>query len=302
MQRWLTYTLIATALWSIWGIVSALVSLEASPLVIQVISTLGVVPATLPLFLSPGWRRGTNFKLGIVFAALTGLFGNMGNLCILRAFSLKGPVSIVLPVSSMFPLVTAILAVLFLRERLNRIQLGGFVVALAAIYIVSLASAGASRSDALPHFQIEALAAPWMLWTLAALAFWGGTCFFQKIATLHLSNELCTVVFALASIPIAIAIFLLSPGLSFNLSARAWLLSLLFGALLGIGSLMTFAGYRWGKASVVTPIIALYPALTVLLAVPLLKEKLDTLRCLAVVLALAAGIALSYEREQPAQE
>jgi drug/metabolite transporter (DMT)-like permease len=48
-----------------------------------------------------------------------------------------------------------------------------------------------------------------------------------------------------------------------------------------------------GKASVVTTIIALYPALTVVLAVPLLKEKLDGLRTLSVVLALAAGLALS---------
>jgi transporter family protein len=299
MQRWLTYTLIATALWGIWGIVSALVSREASPLVTQVISTLGVVPATLLLFLSPGWRQGTNFKLGIVFAGLTGLFGNLGNLCLLRAFSLEGPVSVVLPMSSMFPLVTALLAVLFLRERLNRIQSAGFVVALSAIYIVSLATAGASKFEVLSHFQAT-LATPWMIWTLAALVFWGATSFFQKIATLHLSNELCTVVFALASTPIAVAIFLLAPDLSFKLSVKAWLLSLLFGALLGIGALLTFAGYRWGKASVVTPIIALYPALTVLLAVPLLKEKLDTLRSIAVVLALAAGVALSHEREQTA--
>src|ERR1700733_7756053 len=130
MPRWLTYTLVATAIWSVWGIVSALVASEASPLVTQVVSTLGVVPAALLLFLSPDWKRASNFRLGVLFAALTGLTGSAGNLCLLRALSLKGPLSIVLPVSGMFPLVTAILAMLLLRERLNRIQLAGLVLAL----------------------------------------------------------------------------------------------------------------------------------------------------------------------------
>ena len=101
MKRWLTYTLVATAIWGIWGTVSALAAREASPLVTQVVSTLGIVPAALLLFLSPDWKQGSNFKLGVLFAALTGLFGIAGNLCLLRALSLEGPVSIVLPVSAM---------------------------------------------------------------------------------------------------------------------------------------------------------------------------------------------------------
>jgi uncharacterized membrane protein len=299
MPRWLTYTLIATAIWSVWGIVSALVSHEASPLATQVISTLGVVPAALFLFLSPAWKQGTNFKLGILFAALTGLSGSAGNLCLLRALSLKGPVSIVLPVSGMFPLVTALLAIVLLRERLNRIQAVGLVVALAAIYMVGIEMSGASAAEGAHAFHVEALATPWMFWTFAALALWGGSAFLQKIATFHCSSELCTIVFSLVSIPIAVSIFLLVPDLSFKLSGKAWLLSIVFGALIGIGGLVTFASYRWGKASVVTPIIGLYPALTVLLAVPLLREELNTLRIVSVILALTAGIALSCESEVP---
>jgi uncharacterized membrane protein len=301
MPRWLTYTLIATAIWGVWGIVSALVSHEVSPLVAQVISTLGTVPAALLLFFSPTWRRGTNIKLGILFAALTGLSGTAGNLCLLRALSLRGPVSLVLPISGMFPLVTALLAMLLLRERLNRIQAAGFVVALAAIYIVGLETSGAPASEGVRAFRVEALTTQWMLWTFFALAIWGVSAFLQKIATFYCSNELCTIVFSLSAIPIAGAIFLLAPDLSFKLSGKGWLLSLLFGALIGVGALVTFASYRWGKASVVTPIIGLYPALTVLLAVPLLKEELDTLRIVSIILALTAAVALGCESERPPQ-
>lgn len=300
MPRWLTYTLIATAIWSLWGIVSALVSREVPPLVTQVISTVGVVPAALLLFLSPEWKKGSNFRRGILFAALTGLTGSAGNLCLLRALSLNGPLSIVLPVSGMFPLVTALLAVILLRERLNRIQSFGLAMALAAIYIVAIKSSGAAASEGLRAFRWEALSTPWMFWTFLALALWGGSAFLQKIATLHCSSELCTIVFALVSIPMAIAILVFVPGLSFTLPPGTWLLAILFGALIGIGGLVTFAAYRWGKASVVTAIIGLYPALVVLLAVPLLGEKLDTLRIVSVILALTAGAALSSESEVPA--
>jgi uncharacterized membrane protein len=297
MPRWLTYTLIATGIWGVWGLVSALVAHEASPLVTQVISTLGTVPAALLLFLSPDWKQATNFKLGVLFAALTGISGTAGNLCMLRAIGLGGPVSVVLPVSGMFPLVTALLAMILLRERLNRIQSAGFVVAMVAIYVVGVETSGASASEAVHGFHMNALASPWMLWTFAALVLWGGSAFLQKVATFHCSNELCTIVFSLTAIPIALAIVWFAPHLSFQLSGKAWLLALLFGALIGVGALLTFASYRWGKASVVTPLIGLYPALTVLLAVPLLKESLDALRVVSVILALTAGIALGSESQ-----
>jgi uncharacterized membrane protein len=297
MSRWLIYTLTATGIWGIWGLVSAMVAREVSPLATQVISTFGVVPAALLLFISPGWKQGSNLKLGILLAALTSLSGTAGNLCMLRALSLTGPVSVVLPVSGMFPLVTALMAILLLRERINRVQVLGFLLAAAAIYFIGQAP-GASARDILRGFRFETLTRPWMFWTFAALGTYGVSAFLQKVSTFYCSNELCTIVFALAWIPVAVVIHLLASGLSFKLSITGWLLSLAFGALIGIGSLVTFASYRWGKASVVTAIIGLYPALTVALAVPLLNEPLNTLRLISIGLALAAGGALGREGDQ----
>jgi len=297
MPRWFAYTLTSAAIWGVWGLVSAMVAREVSPLVTQVVSTLGVVPAALFLFFSPDWKKGTNLKLGILLAALTSFSGTAGNLFMLRALNLNGPVAIVLPVSGMFPLITALLGVALLRERLNRVQIAGFVLAAVAICLASQPP-GIPALQALRGVRVETLTAPWMLWTLCALAVYGVSAYLQKITTFYCSNELCTIVFALAWIPVGMAILVLVPGLSFRLSPSGWFLSVVFGALIGVGSLVTFASYRWGKASVVTPIIGLYPALTILLAVPLLKEPLDAVRGTAVVLALAAGGALGYESER----
>jgi drug/metabolite transporter (DMT)-like permease len=198
----------------------------------------------------------------------------------------------------MFPLVTALLAMVLLRERLNRVQMVGFFLAAAAIYLTGQAP-GATAMEALHGFPMDALTTPWMFWTFSALVTYGVSAYLQKITTFYCSNELSTIVFALVWIPVAIAIYFLVPGFSFKLSTAGWVLSLLFGALIGIGSLLTFASYRWGKASVVTPIIGLYPALTVLLSVPLLREPMGTVRAIWVGLALAAGAALGCESNQP---
>jgi uncharacterized membrane protein len=83
---------------------------------------------------------------------------------------------------------------------------------------------------------------------------------------------------------------------NWHLSGRGWTLAVLTGALISTGTLTLFAAYRTGKASVVTALTALYPALTVLLAVPLFNERMDLRKVAAIVLALAAGVALTYEK------
>jgi drug/metabolite transporter (DMT)-like permease len=65
--------------------------------------------------------------------------------------------------------------------------------------------------------------------------------------------------------------------------------------------LFSFAAYRAGKASIVTAVTALYPALTVVLAVPLFRERLDAWKVAAVIMSLVAGVALSYESEAGAK-
>jgi drug/metabolite transporter (DMT)-like permease len=50
----------------------------------------------------------------------------------------------------------------------------------------------------------------------------------------------------------------------------------------------------------VTALYALYPALTVALAVPLFRESLDLRKGIAIATSLVAALALSYEtRAQP---
>jgi len=294
-SAWLIYTFIAIALWGIWGIVSKFADKELSPASTQVLSTIGVVATSLLFLLSPRVKQGTNFFAGSLAALGVGLTASLGNLALLLSLRNGGEASIVFPLTGLFPLVTIFLAMLVLRERMNWIQGVGVVVALVAIYLFNLpAEAGAAAAGS------ESLISSWMACAIVALVLWGVAAVLQKIATKHISTELSTVLFALAFIPVAVVLWWLGQigkiePITWHISGKAWGIAIAFGALIGVGGLALFAAYRDGKASIVTALYSLYPAITVLLAVPIFHEKIAGRTWGAIVLALVAAVMLSFE-------
>ena len=72
------------------------------------------------------------------------------------------------------------------------------------------------------------------------------------------------------------------------------------GVVMALALWVGFAAYRGGSATVVTALIALYPVVTVLLAIPLLGDSMNGVKAAAIVLALLAGLALTYTRSTEA--
>jgi transporter family protein len=137
----------------------------------------------------------------------------------------------------------------------------------------------------------------WLLYALFTMVLWGLTGLTQKLATNYISVELSLVFFSAAFVPIAVVILLLMP-LDWKISHTAWFLGILGGVLNGLGVLTSLAAFHHGgKASVVTPLIALYPVVTVALAVPFLHEKISHREMAGIALALLATVALSYGEE-----
>src|SRR5687768_4461105 len=134
-KGWLVYCLIAIAIWGVWGIISKAAEKHASSETIQVVSVIGVLPAGLALMGSKNLKKGRRIGLGCLYAFGTGICGSSGNLAMLKSFAGGGDASVVLPYTGMFPLVTVLLAVLILRERMNWIQVAGIGVALVAVYL-----------------------------------------------------------------------------------------------------------------------------------------------------------------------
>ncbi len=290
MSQWLRFSLISLVAYGVWGAVSSLASQNVSALTLQIVSTIGLFPVALVLAFSKNVLVGANLRRGMLIATATGVIGGTGNLTLYQALRLGGEASVVFPLTGMYPLVTIVLARLLFKETMNRIQAVGIGLALAAIYLFSAQQSSHGFSGWRDVFS------PWMAFALLTLLLFGLSCITQKFATRYISDELSTICFTAGFVLLAIIIWALgSPP--WNLAAKDWISAIVVGLLMAIGTLALFAALRRGKASIVTPLTALYPLVTVILAVLFLHEHFDSVKVAAIGLALLAAFALSREEE-----
>jgi uncharacterized membrane protein len=290
MSGWLRFSMLAMLAYGAWGLVSSVASQNISPLTLQIVSTIGLFPVALVLMFSKNIHHNVNRSRGIPLAIATGVLGGTGNLTLYQALRLGGEASVIFPLTGMYPLVTIILARLLLKELLNRVQVLGIALALVAIYLFSVQQSSRRFSGWKDLFST------WMLYCLLTLLFFGMSCITQKFTTHYLSDELSTIFFTIGFVPLAIVIWVLgSPP--WNLSAKDSILGIAVGLLMAIGTLALFAALRRGKASIVTPLTALYPLITVVLAVVFLNEHLNVTKVTAIAVALIAAVALGREDE-----
>ncbi|MFO1499836.1 MAG: EamA family transporter [Verrucomicrobiota bacterium] len=115
-------------------------------------------------------------------------------------------------------------------------------------------------------------------------------------ATTRASVELATVGFLSGELPVALVTPIFVPvSLAWPLSTWSVLLGL--GLLFGLGNLTLIAAYAGGgKASVVTPLSSLYSVVTIPIAVWTLGERISLREASGILLALAAVVALCWEK------
>jgi uncharacterized membrane protein len=121
--------------WGIWGVLAKLASARLSVNQMQILFTVGMIPLAAAALLSMRGRLERDLR-GAGYGILNGVFTGFGLLAYDAAMA-KGKASIVGPLTAMFPLVTVALAAVVLRERINRIQGAGVVLALAAIFLLA---------------------------------------------------------------------------------------------------------------------------------------------------------------------
>ena len=133
---WLLYALVCMFWWGLWGFLSKIGSEAATPQQLQILFTLGMLPVAIAMLWKMNWRVESNFP-GVSYGILSGLTTGLGVLAYYAALR-QQDASLVTPVTGMFPLLTVVLAFVVLRERLNKVQIAGMILALAAIAVLSV--------------------------------------------------------------------------------------------------------------------------------------------------------------------
>lgn len=133
---WLWYALLGVFLWGLWGFLSKIGSDVASPMQMQILFTLGMLPVALGMLIQMRGKLDRD-RIGITYGLLCGVATGVGTLGYFAA--LRGQnASVVTPLTGVFPVLTVVLAFIILRERLNKVQMGGMLLALASIVILSI--------------------------------------------------------------------------------------------------------------------------------------------------------------------
>ena len=293
LPPWLLYTLTAATCWGIWGVLSKGPSRELSGWMTQILFTFALVPSVIFAALSKNVRVGTDKPRGLFWGFVSGLIAAAGNIFFYLALEAGADTAIAVPLTNIYPLVTIVLAYFWFKDRLNLIQGGGILIAVAAIILLS--GEANNLGDPLAILRRIGLT-PWMLYSLGAMVCWGVFSATQKVSTNHVSAELSYLAWCAAFIPIAIWIVATKP-LNWSMSAPMVWSGLAAGALNSFGVIAAFAAYRYeGKAAIVTPLAAaLQPIVTIILALIFLGEKIGLLEGAGIVLAILAAVALSCE-------
>ncbi|HKQ38039.1 MAG TPA: DMT family transporter, partial [Verrucomicrobiae bacterium] len=179
MRAWFAWSLLALISWGIWAILARAIGDALSPAQSQALSTLGMLPiiAVVPFLGKKQLARKP--RKGTAVALAAGMLSCLGNVTYYHALNRGEKAATVVPLTAMYPLVTIVLAVLLLRERLNRVQLGGIVLSLAAIYLLNVSSP-------------KGFFSPSLLYALLPIAFWGVTGFLQQLSTDDMPGERST--------------------------------------------------------------------------------------------------------------
>jgi transporter family protein len=139
----------------------------------------------------------------------------------------------------------------------------------------------------------ETLTARWFWYSMLCVLCWGGWALLSKFGSREIPPEAMQFLFTIGSVPIAIAL-LVARRFKLEKSPRGISYGLLNGVLSAVGSLALFAAYHTnGNTAVVTASTALYPMVTVLLAVTILREKFGLVQLAGLGFAAVAIVIFS---------
>ncbi len=135
VEAWLLYSLMAILLWGTWGFVSKIVLERASWASIIIYNMLGTFIIFTTYMYSQGFPKPAVGTTALI-ALLSGILGAAGTVCFMLSLSIGRP-SITVPLTALYPVVTAVLSVIFLGDQLSPRHVAGISFAVMAIFLLS---------------------------------------------------------------------------------------------------------------------------------------------------------------------
>lgn len=255
-RLWLFYSIITAVFWGVWGAFIEIPEKSGFPATLgYVVWSLTMIPPSVFALYRTGWRL--DHDLGsVVRGSVVGLLGAGGQLLLFQALR-QGPAYVVFPVISLYPVLTIILSLLFLKESTHLRQWIGIILAIIAIFFLSNPQVGHGAASGIGWLALAVLV--FLMWALQAFA-------------MKFSNNLMRAesiffymtVTALILAPVAVAMTDYSNPV--NWGFRGVWMAAIVQLLNAIGALTLVYALRYGKAIIVVPLTGLAPVLTIIIS------------------------------------
>jgi len=277
-HSWLTYALITTFFWGIWGALIEIPEKAGFP------ATLGycvwALTMILPSFFAlkgNRWKLDTN-RRAVFSGLIIGFLGAVGQLVLFHVLII-GPAYLVFPIISLSPLLTIILSFFLLKERTSMRSWSGILLALIAIPLLSYQPPSSG-------FQGTA----WIWLSLFVFIAWGAQAYFMKTANTHMQTASIFFYMTLTGILlIPVALVMTDFRQDINWGLKGPYLATIIQLLNAVGALFLVYAFRYGKAIIVSPMTnAGAPMITIILSLIIYATIPHFIIVVGMVLALAA--------------
>lgn len=202
----------------------------------------------------------------IIFLVLSGLATGLSWLCYFKALQL-GNVNKVTPIDKSSTILTMVLAIIFLGEKITVLKIVSIILIGVGTYLMI-----EKKND-----KKQAKNNKWLLYALGSAVFASLTSILGKIGIEGVESNLGTAIRTIVVLLIAWVVVFVTKKQSEikNIDKNSWKFLLLSGLTTGLSWLCYYKALQTGEASIVVPIDKLSITITIALSYFILKEKLN---------------------------
>ena len=255
-KPWLFYALITTSFWGVWGAFIEIPEKAGFPATLGYsVWALTMIPCAIVALSIIKWNLEYDLR-SILLGSSVGFLGAGGQLILFQALR-DGPAYLVFPIISLYPVVTILFSVFFLKERTNLRHWVGIGTALIAILFLSYQEPEANNVRGYL----------WLILSLFVFLMWGIQAYVMKFSNETMKAESIFFYMMLSGVLlIPVALLMTDFDQPVNWGFKGPYLAAMIQILNAVGALTFVYAVRYGKAIIVVPMTALAPVITIIIS------------------------------------
>ena len=286
VRPWLIYAIVTTTFWGVWGALIEVPEKAGFPATLgYAVWALTMIPPALVALKMINWKLEHD-KRSIILGCIIGFTGAGGQLVLFQALR-TGPAYLVFPFISLSPVITIILAFIFLKERASKKGWIGIAFAIIAIILLSYQPPNDANSSGYI----------WIILSLIVFLAWGLQAYVMRFANQTMKAEsifFYMTVTGLLFIPFALIMTDFSQNINWGFNGPY--LTAIIQILNAIGALTIVYAFRYGKAIIVSPMTnAVAPVITIIISLLIYQVIPHPIIITGMVIALISILLMAVE-------